>query len=171
MLVWGRTGKAWRLGARDNRDLFSEVPRRVPCTSPPHVWALYGLRGDAFVPPARVEVLGTRPRQKLLLCARPKSARDCERISKLPVEKRLTNANSDAPPEVHQLSVATCHSWCEDALCIHAAHWRSTSQKQCDQPLGIWQLQQGPPPAAALAIHTSAKPARLDLGRRRDLRG
>ena len=110
MLVWGRTGKAWRLGARDNRDLFSEVPRRVPCTSPPHVWALYGLRGDAFVPPARVEVLGTRPRQKLLLCARPKSARDCERISKLPVEKRLTNANSDAPPEVHQLSVATCRN-------------------------------------------------------------
>ena len=43
-----------------------------------------------------------------MLCEGPKSARDCEQISKLLVEKRLTNANSDAPSEVHQLSVATC---------------------------------------------------------------
>ena len=34
----------------------------------------------------------------------PKSARDCGQTSKLLVEKRLTNANSDAPSEVHQLS-------------------------------------------------------------------
>ena len=46
--------------------------------------------------------------KSLVLCEGPKSARDCEQISKLLVEKRLTNANSDAPPGVHQLSVATC---------------------------------------------------------------
>ena len=43
-----------------------------------------------------------------MLCEGPKSARDCEQIPKLLVEKRLTNANNDAPPGVHQLSVATC---------------------------------------------------------------
>ena len=43
-----------------------------------------------------------------MLCEGPKSARDCKQISKLLVEKRLTNANNDAPPGVHQLSVATC---------------------------------------------------------------
>ena len=48
--------------------------------------------------------------KSLVLCEGPKSARDCEQISKLLVEKRLTNANSDAPSEVHQLSVATCQS-------------------------------------------------------------
>ena len=37
-----------------------------------------------------------------------KSARDREWISKSPVEKRLTHAHCDAPPEVHQLSIATC---------------------------------------------------------------
>ena len=53
---------------------------------------------------------GLRVPKSLVLCEGLKSARDCEQISKLLVEKRLTNANSDAPSEVHQLSVATCQS-------------------------------------------------------------
>ena len=51
---------------------------------------------------------GLRVPKSLVLCEGPKSARDCEQISKLLVEKRLTNANSDAPPVVHQLSAASC---------------------------------------------------------------
>ena len=44
---------------------------------------------------------GLRVPKSLVLCEGPKSARDCGQIS---------NANSDAPSEVHQLSVATCQS-------------------------------------------------------------
>ena len=63
---------------------------------------------------------------KAVLCG-PKSARDCEQISKLLVEKRLTNANSDAPSEVtsavRHMSIRGRSGEHHDGECRSRAAW------------------------------------------------
>ena len=72
---------------------------RLPCPcgtgQPPGVCGVIGTCAPGVLLPATASAARECP--KPVLCEGLKSARDCEQISKL-LEKRLTNANSDALP-------------------------------------------------------------------------